>query len=106
MMLKDATAIVRKVAALRSFCLALPHLSTPLELQRLRRFDALVASPASSAPGDIDALVAGWRRWWRQGEIDAIAAMAARLPADLVDGHRDLATYAVAARARQEARAR
>jgi hypothetical protein len=93
----DATATLRKVAALRDLCLALPHVPTPLEQERLTRFDQLASSTAGVSDDDVEALVAGWRRWWREGRSDAIAAMAARLPVSLVDGDRRLATYVVAA---------
>jgi hypothetical protein len=102
---RDATATIKKVAALRSLCLALPHLPTELEEKRLRRFDELAASTTGATAADVDALIAGWRRWWRAGQVDAIAGMAAPLPAELVDADRDLSTYVVAAARRRSASA-
>lgn len=97
---RDAAAALQKVAALRALCLRLPHLPTPIERERLRRFEALVASPRLTTDADIEALVAGWRRWWREGRRDALCAMAERLPAGIVERDRDLAAYLSAARQR------
>jgi hypothetical protein len=93
----DATAAIRKASALRALCLRLPHVATPTEMTRLRRFEALADSPVSATGGDVEALVAGWRRWWYEGESERLCAMAARLPAGFVDGDRRLAHYACAA---------
>lgn len=99
-MSRDVTTVVKKVAALRDFCLALPHLPTESEESRLRRFAELASSPAAVTPDDVTALVAGWRRWWREGRVQAITEFAACLPAGLIENDRDLAMYVVAARAR------
>ncbi len=89
----DVATTLRTVAALRALCLRLPHLPTPTEAERLRRFEALAESPQSATDEDIEALVAGWRRWWRAGDNDRLLAMAAQLPAGLVDGDRRLSSY-------------
>lgn len=88
---------IGKVAALRALCLSLPHLGTPAETKRLVRFEQLVGEPSAATAADVEALVAGWRQWWREGRVSEIAAMAVSLPADLVQGDRRLATYATAA---------
>ncbi|MBI2015069.1 MAG: hypothetical protein HYS77_05975, partial [Candidatus Rokubacteria bacterium] len=61
----DVSTTLRKVSALRALCLRLPHLPTPGEQALLRRFEALVAAPETAIDADIEALAAGWRRWWR-----------------------------------------
>jgi hypothetical protein len=96
MTIRDATATFKKVSELRDLCHALPHLPTEAEEKRLRRFEELVARPTAATADDIAPIVAGWRRWWREGRVEAIATMAERLPAGLVDSDRDLATYAIA----------
>lgn len=95
----DATTAIRKASALRALCLRLPHVPTPAEIRQLRRFEALAASPESVTGADVEALVAGWRRWWSEGKKEHLRAMAARLPAGLIDGDRRLALYAYALRA-------
>ncbi len=95
---RDVAARLRRVAALRTLCLGLPHVPTPSELERLRRFEALVSAPATATEGDIDALAAGCRRWWREGRVDRLAALIDRLPGGLVERDRRLASFAVAAR--------
>jgi hypothetical protein len=77
---RDAAATLRTVSALRALCLRLPHLPTPAEAERLRRFEWLVQRPEAITPGDADALAAGWRRWWRDGRWREIAGMAASVP--------------------------
>ncbi len=97
---RDVAATLRTVSALRALCLALPHLPTPAEAERLRRFDALVVSPQSVSPADTEALAAGWKRWWRTGEIGRLRRMAASVPPELVEGDRRLASYHRAAELR------
>ena len=97
---RDVGATFRKVAALRALCLRLPHLPTPREEAWMRRFDIIAAAPSSATPGDVDALAAGWRCWWRQGRREAIAVMARGLPAGIVDADRRLASFACAAQPR------
>lgn len=94
---RDPAERLRSVSALRALCLALPHVPTPAESRRLERFRALAAAPESATLDDRDAIADGWRDWWRAGRVDALLAMAARVPASLVEGDRRLAAYAVAA---------
>ena len=72
----DAARALRTSAALRALCLRLPHVPTSSEVALLRRFDALAAGPDAATGDDVEALAAGWRRWWRAGEIGALRAMA------------------------------
>ena len=95
----DPTQAIRKASSLRALCLNLPHVRTPAERARLRRFDELVGQPESATAGDIEALATGWRRWWHLAETERLRAMAARVPAALVAADRRLATYACAATA-------
>lgn len=92
----DAAGRLRRASALRELCLRLPHLATPAELARLRRFEALAVTPESATAQDIDALVVGWRTWWRAGQTEQLRAMAARVPRAIVGADRRLAAYAVA----------
>jgi len=93
----DAATAIRKVSALRALCLRLPHVPTPAELARLQRFGELIVAPESTTFDDVEALVAGWRSWWYQGETERLRAMAARVPAVLIHGDRRLVLYACAA---------
>jgi len=95
---EDAAVALRAVSALRALCLALPHLETPAEALRLERFEELVASPGSAGSADTEAVVTGWRKWWREWRTDDLLRMAAGLSARLIAKDRRLATYAVAAR--------
>ena len=96
--MRDVAATLRRVAALRSLCLELPHLPTPAESARLRRFDVLVRTPRTAVDEDVEAIAAGWRAWWRAGEHGRLVEMAEALPVNLIDGDRRLAMYADAAR--------
>ena len=95
---RDVAAHLRRVAALRALCLGLPHLPTPAELERLRRFETLLAAPGSATDADIEALVAGCRRWWREGRLDRHADLAGRLPDRVVGRDRRLASFVIGAR--------
>jgi len=98
----DPARAIQKASALRSLCQSLPHLPTPADIARLRRFDELVAQPESATGSDLDALATGWRRWWRQGDTERLRAMAARVPVALLAADRRLATYACAAGVRAD----
>ena len=93
----DPERAIRRASALRALGLSLPHVPTPAEIARLRRFDELVARPESATDADIEALVTGWRSWWHQRDTERLRTMAPRVPATLVDADRRLATYACAA---------
>ena len=97
---EEVTAKLNIVSALRVLILRLPHIPTPAEIDLLKRFDTLVDRPEDATEHDVDALAAGWARWWREGRTAELAAMAARVDPALVDSYRHLATYAVAARVR------
>ena len=97
MITREVSATLRRVAALRAFCVQFPHLPTSQERDRLQRFEELVASPGAATAADVDSLLAGWRVWWRSGQGSAISTMATKLPSDLVESDRRLATYVVAA---------
>lgn len=84
------------VAALRALGQRLPHLPTPAEIERLRRFEMLVRAPASATASDVDALVAGWSRWWREGNTAELARMVSQIDPALIDADRRLATFATA----------
>jgi hypothetical protein len=93
----DPARALRAASDLRALCLALPHVPTPAEADRLARFERLAAAPASAGVADVDSVVAGWRQWWRLGRVDELLAMARALPAHVVQGDRHLASLAVAA---------
>lgn len=105
MSLTDVAAALRKVAALRALCLKLPHIPTPAETRLLRQFDVLKASPERATEADVEALVAGWRQWWREGKTEALAEMGRMVPAGLIDRDRRLATLRLGAELAQRARA-
>ena len=92
----EVAARLAIVSALRVLGLRLPHAATPTELERLKRFEALVHAPEDAMAGDVEALVAGWARWWREGRAAELADMARRLDAALIDSDRRLASFAVA----------
>ena len=93
---EEVTACLATVSALRSLCLRLPHIPTPTEMARLTRFDALVETPERATERDLEALVAGWSRWWREGRTTELSQMARRVDAELIDSDRRLASFAVA----------
>ena len=95
----DAERILRKVEALRSLCVRLPHLETPAETLLLDRFDALTATSDRLTANDRDAVAVGWRRSWRVGVMDTVHRMAARMDGNMVARDRTLATLWVAATA-------
>ena len=95
----DAERILRKVEALRSLCVRLPHLETPAETLLLDRFDSLTSVPDRLTANDRDAVAAGWRRSLRAGETDTVHRMAPRMDGNTVARDRTLATLWVAATA-------
>jgi len=92
----DAATVLRKVSALRALCLRLPHIPTPLELQRLRRFESIASAASTTGETDRDAVATGWRSWWRDGRADLIAIMSALLPPAFVASDRRLAALSLA----------
>lgn len=92
----ELTARIATVSALRALCLRLPHVATPTEIERLKRFDALVDAPERATEDDVEPLAAGWSRWWREGRTVELAEMAQRLPPALIDSDRRLASFATA----------
>ncbi|MBI2204308.1 MAG: hypothetical protein HYU41_10715 [Candidatus Rokubacteria bacterium] len=96
---RDVGAALRAASVLRRLCLSLPHLATPSEARLLARFHQLTTAPEGVTTGDIDALAAGWRTWWRAGRVAELSAMAERVTRAVIDSDRRLATYAVAAQA-------
>jgi len=98
---RDADGALRAASGLRELFGALPYLPTEAEMQRLRRFECLTESPGSADRNDVEVLVAGWRRWWRNGMIKDLVTMAGRLPPDIVEHDRRLQSYLEAARVAQ-----
>ena len=93
----EVAARLAIVSALRLLGLRLPHVPTPMEIERLKRFEALVHEPETAMAGDVEALVTGWSRWWREGRRAELANMARQLDTALIDSDRRLATFATAA---------
>lgn len=98
----EVTARLATASALRLLCLRLPHVPTPTELAHLKRFETLVKASAQATAGDVDALAAGWSRWWREGRTAELSAMADRVDTAVIDGDRRLTTFVVACRAGRE----
>lgn len=99
MRVRDVSATLRKVSALRALCLRLPHLPATAEREHLRRFDALVVAPRTATESDLEALAAGWRLWWRAGQHRRLLTMAESLPEGIVARDRRLQTVLEGARA-------
>src|SRR6266566_1967274 len=95
----DAERILKKVGALRSLCVRLPHLETPAETLLLNRFDALASGPDRLTENDRDAVVVGWRRSWRAAETETVRQMVPRMDGNMVARDRSLAMLWVAATA-------
>jgi len=93
---EEVAARLATVSALRALCLRLPHVPTPTEIAHLKRFDMIVEMPERATERDVDALVAGWSRWWREGRTAALSEMARRVDAALIDSDRRLASFATA----------
>jgi hypothetical protein len=92
----EITRRLRAVSALRALCLQLPHVATPGEIARLTRFEALVETPERATAHDVDALLAGWSRWWRENRRTELSAMARLVDRALIDSDRRLASFTVA----------
>src|SRR5439155_24109231 len=93
----DAERILKKVGALRSLCVRLPHLGAPAEALLLNRFDALASGPDRLTENDRDAVVVGWRRSCRTAETETVHRMAPRMDRNMVGRDRSLAMLWVAA---------
>jgi hypothetical protein len=93
---EEMAARLATVSALRTLCLRLPHVPTPTEIAQLKRFDLLIERPEQATQRDVEALVAGWSRWWREGRTAALSDMARRIDATLIDSDRRLASFALA----------
>lgn len=96
MTVAEVAARLAAASALRTLGVRLPHLPTPTERERLQRFEALVPAPERATERDVEALVAGWSRWWREGRRAELSGMAQRLEAALIDSDRRLASLATA----------
>lgn len=91
--------VLRTIASLRKFCLALPHAPTPGEIRQLERFERLRLGGASLTDEDIHALRTGLRACWRRGDATTLLEMASRIPAELVERDRWLQSLVAAAEA-------
>jgi len=99
----DIATTLRKVSALRSLCLRLPHVPTPAEKRLLERFEALTAAPTRATAADMEAIAVGWSGWWRGGNTGEVLDMAARIPVDLIEASQTASSiWAGALRARWE----
>src|SRR5437899_12903490 len=99
----EIATTLRKVSALRSLCLRLPHVPTPAEKRLLERFEALTAAPTRATAADMEAIAVGWSGWWRGGNTGKVLDMAARIPVDLIEASQTASSiWAGALRARWE----
>ena len=98
----DAESRLRRAAALRALCRRLPHLPTPAEQARLRRYEELRTSPLEATVQDTEAVVAGWEALWRCGSTAGILEVARALPPELVAGDRRLQSLLAAAQTAAE----
>ncbi len=94
----DVSAALGTVSALRRLCLRLPHVPTATELGLLERFREIVEAPEQATEYDLEAVLAGWSSWWREGKVADLAAMERRFPRRVIESDRRLATLAMAAR--------
>lgn len=92
----EVTARLRTVSALRALSLRLPHVPTPAEIALLQDFDALAGMPERATERDVEALAAGWARWWREGRTTELREMTRRVDPALINSDRRLASFAVA----------
>ena len=95
---REAGPTLRTVSALRTLCLSLPHVPTPVEAHRMKRFATLAATPGLAGLEDVETVLAGWRQWWRDGRTGDLLAMATGLAPDVLAQDRRLVTYLLAAR--------
>src|SRR5207245_9728907 len=101
----DIATTLRKVSALRSLCLRLPHVPTPAEKRLLERFEALTAAPTRATAADMEAIAVGWSGWWRSGNTGKVLDMAARILVDLIAASQSASSmWAGALRARWASR--
>src|SRR5438876_12223532 len=80
----DIATTLRKVSALRSLCLRLPHVPTPAEKRLLERFEALTAAPTRATAADMEAIAVGWSGWWGGGNTGEVLDMAPRCADDII----------------------
>lgn len=98
----DAESRLRRAAALRTLCRRLPHLPTPAEEARLRRYEELRRAPHEATLQDTPAVVAGWEALWRSGSPAGILEVGRALPPELVARDRRLQSLLVAAQTAAE----
>lgn len=90
---------MRRISALRTLCLTLPHAPTPEEVRQLARFERLREACVPLGEEEIAALRAGLRHCWRSGNAGTLAEMVERIPRELLDRDRWLQSFSVAAQA-------
>src|SRR5437879_13438967 len=71
----DAERILKKVGALRSLCVRVPHLETTADTLLLKRFDALASGPDRLTQIERAAVVGGWRRSCRAAATEIVRTM-------------------------------